>query len=404
MTETAKNLTPQTKQAEVVALALNDFNSDTGKAWTFGANWNNQGSTFETFVNKYLFPKLNETLIIDQVLGNRFNPWAEETDFIGQYSEEMVVLDSVPIEMNLSKNAELMLKRNYPNIATKLYGAGILKKVKFTLNNNDTRLNFRTIGDATKYALAVYNKKISDINVAEEKEIKAMIVDYAVKNIKDKRTASETGIEGLIKEINVAILNLQNNSSDHNEASLASGGTVSTYTTVSSLDDLLIITTDKVKARILDSVIATNFHNAGIDITDHIISFDTLKGAFRWTSDYTIPNTSVGKALVAGMQARGDYQVAVGDVIPKGTVMLYSPNHIPNVSGITEIEEIKPTTDGKEVAIILDKRALRYKRYTKGMLKEPFYNGEFDEVTYWIHYYSFKAISPFYNKILLTEK
>ncbi|WNM55577.1 hypothetical protein CoNPh35_CDS0008 [Staphylococcus phage S-CoN_Ph35] len=24
------------------------------------------------------------------------------------------------------------------------------------------------------------------------------------------------------------------------------------------------------------------------------------------------------------------------------------------------------------------------------MLKEPFYNGEFDEVTHWIHYYSLK--------------
>ena len=146
MAKTVKEIT----QAEVVAIALNDFNSDTGKAWTFGTNWNNQGTTFETFVNKFLFPKLNETLIIDQVLGNRFNPWAEEVDFIGQYSEEMVVLDSVPIEMDLSKNAELMLKRNYPKIATKLYGAGILKKVKFTLNNNDVRLNFRTIGDATK--------------------------------------------------------------------------------------------------------------------------------------------------------------------------------------------------------------------------------------------------------------
>ena len=38
------------------------------------------------------------------------------------------------------------------------------------------------------------------------------------------------------------------------------------------------------------------------------------------------------------------------------------------------------------------------------MLKEGFYNGEFDEMTYWIHYYSFKAMSPFFNKILITEE
>lgn len=43
-----------------------------------------------------------------------------------------------------------MLKRNYPKMATKLYGQGVLKKTKFTLNNNDTRHNFLTLGDATK--------------------------------------------------------------------------------------------------------------------------------------------------------------------------------------------------------------------------------------------------------------
>ena len=42
-----------------------------------------------------------------------------------------------------------------------------------------------------------------------------------------------------------------------------------------------------------------------------------------------------------------------------------------------------------------------YRRNTKGMLKQPFYNGEFDEVTYWLHYYSFKSMSPFFNSILV---
>lgn len=380
-------------EAQVVAQSLDSFNTNEGKAWTFGTNWNNQGTAFETFINKYLFPKLNETLIIDQVLGNRFNPWAEEVDFIGQYSEEMVVLDSVPIEMDLSKNAELMLKRNYPKIATKLYGAGILKKVKFTLNNNDVRFNFRTIGDATKYALAVYNKKISDINVAEEKEIKAMILDYALNHIKDKRiTGGTNDVDTLIKELNTVLLNLQNNSSAHNEADKASGGTVAEYTTVSSLDDLLIVTTDDVKARILDSILATNFHNAGIDITDHIISFDTWGGVYKVTSDITVDTEDL-----AIMQAHGDYQVAAGDTIPTGTVMLYKLGS----NNIYKMKELNKKAG--HLAVVLDKRALRYKRYTKGMLKEPFYNGEFDEVTYWIHYYSFKAISPFYNKVVIGK-
>ena len=106
--------------AEAVRSSLITHNTETGHAWTFGTNWDNQGTQFETYVNKYLFPKLNETLIIESILGNRFNWLAKETDFIGQYSEEYVILDSVPIELDLSKNAELMLKRNYPKMATKL--------------------------------------------------------------------------------------------------------------------------------------------------------------------------------------------------------------------------------------------------------------------------------------------
>ena len=65
-----------------------------------------------------------------------------------------------------------------------------------------------------------------------------------------------------------------------------------------------------------------------------------------------------------------------------------------------KFEEIKPSSE--LWAYIFDLDAIKYNRYTKGMLKEPFYNPEFDEVTHWIHYYSMKAISPFYNKILIT--
>ena len=366
-------------------------NTDTGHAWTFGTNWNNTGKEFETYVNKYLFPKLNETLIIEAVLGNRFNWLAKEVDFIGQYSEEYVILDSVPIEMDLSKNAELMLKRNYPKMATKLYGQGILKKLKFTLNNNDTRLNFLTIGDAITYAVSVYRKKITDINVAEESEMKAMLVDYALNHVKDKREVST--MEGLFEELSEAVLNLQNNSAKHNEASTASGGTIGRFTTVSKLSDLVIVTTDKVKRYLLNTFLANTFHAEGIDLSKIIISFDDLGGTFRVTEDVTV--TAAGVAL---LQSYGDYQVAVGDVIPKGYVFTYDVSQ--NVDFKTKVEEIKPTSD--LFALVLDARAIRYKRFTKGMLKQPFYNGEFDEITYWIHYYSFKAISPFYNKIVIT--
>lgn len=378
---------------KAVREALITHNTDSGHAWTFGTNWTNVNKEFETFVNKYLFPKLNETLIIEAVLGNSFDWLAKEVDFIGQYSEEYVILDTVPIEMNLSKNAELMLKREYPKMATKLYGQGILKKTKFTLNNNDARLNFLTIGDAISYAVAVYKKRISDINLAEEREIKAMLVDYGLNHVKDKREVST--MQELFEVLTEAVLNLQNNSEKHNEASKASGGSVGRFTTVSKLSDLVILTTDKVKRYLLNTFLAQTFHAEGIDLSKIIISFDDLGGAWRTKENITVSQDEVNK-----LQAFGDYQIQVGDVIPKGYVFTYDVSTVTNFTD--KVEEIKPKSD--LFAMVLDARAIRYKRFTKGMLKEPFYNGEFDEVTYWIHYYSFKAISPFYNKVVITEK
>lgn len=388
--------------ADSTKSSLHDFNHDYGKQWTFGENWSNVNTMFETFVNKYLFPKINETLLIDIALGNRFNWLAKEQDFIGQYSEEYVIMDTVPIDMNLGKNEELMLKRNYPRMATKLYGSGIVKKQKFTLNNNDARFNFQTLGDATNYALGVLRKKISDINVIEEKEIRAMMVDYALNQLSDSNVRTATSKEDLAGKVFEAILNMQNNSAKYNEATTASGGAVGQYTTVSKLKDIAILTTDSMKAYLLDTKIANTFQMAGIDFTDHVISFDDLGGVFKATEDITLAD----EKSITHLRAFGDYQAQLGDVIPAGSVFTYDVTKNNGGEALADftgkVEEIKPTDD--LFAFIFDINALKYKRNTKGMLKEPFYNGEFDEVTHWLHYYSFKAISPFFNKILITSE
>lgn len=381
--------------ADSTKASLQSFNHDYGKQWTFGENWSNVNTMFETYVNKYLFPKINETLLIDIALGNRFNWLAKEQDFIGQYSEEYVIMDTIPIEMNLSKSEELMLKRNYPQMATRLYGSGIVKKQKFTLNNNDVRFNFQTLGDATNYALGVLRKKISDINVQEEKEIRAMMVDYAMNQLQDSNHRTASSKEDLTERVFEAILNMQNNSAKYNEVHKASGGTVGQYTTVSKLKDIAILTTDSLKSYLLDTKIANTFQMAGIDFTDHIISFDDLGGVFKTTQDVTLSNEDT----INYLRAFGDYQAMIGDVIPEGSVFTFNVTDLKEFKG--NIEEIKP--QGELFAFIFDINALKYKRNTKGMLKEPFYNGEFDEVTHWIHYYSFKAMSPFFNKILITE-
>ena len=382
--------------ADTSKSALQDFNHDYNKSWNFGENWSNVDTMFETFVNKYLFPKLNETLLIDIALGNRFNWLAEEQQFIGQYSEEYVIMDTVPVAMNLGKNEELMLKRNYPRMATRLYGSGIVKKQKFTLNNNDARFNFQTLGDATNYALAVLKKKISDINVEEEKEIRAMVVDYALNQLSDSNIRYATSQEDLASKVFEAILNMQNNSDKYNEANTASGGAIGRYTTVSKLSDIAILTTDSMKSYLLDTKIANTFQASGIDFTDHVISFDDLGGVYKTTSEITLSESNT----ITYLRGFGDYQSQIGDVIPEGSVFTFDVSQ--QTEFVDNVVEVKPQDD--LFAFIFDINGLKYKRNTDGMLKQPFYNGEFDEVTHWIHYYSFKAVSPFFNKILITSE
>lgn len=398
-------LHPTLLVAEAVSRAISGFNVDNGKKWSFGSNWDATSSDFETFTNKYLFPKLNETAIVNVALGNRFDWLAVETDFIGQYSEEYVILDTVPTELALDKSTTLMLERNYPKIATKLYGSGIVRKMKFTLNDNIARQQFSTLGDAVSYAVNVYKKQISMINVAEEQEIKSMIMDYALNQVADTR---ETTSDGFIDDLYTAMLNLQNNSHKHNESAKASGGTISTFTTQSKLKDLMIVTTDRQKVKILNSFIAQSFNTAGLDLTDHIISFEDLGGAYKVKANLTMSDAKV----VSMLQQAGLYDFKAGDIFTAGSVIaiprfkeiiLNHPTIGENNFG-NWFTAIEAPTDDDLFTVVFDARAIRYKRYTKNMLKQPFYNGETDEVTYWIHYYSMKSISPFYNKVVLKKK
>ena len=376
--------------------ALNEYNKDNFKGghargWTWSTAWSNVESGFETFINKYLFPKISETVLINVALGNRFEWLAKEIEQIGQFSEEYVFLDSIPVNLDLTKNAELMLKRNYPKMATALYAQGFSKKTKFTLNNNDVRLNFLTLADATKYALGVFQKRLSDINYSEETEIKGMIVDYALNHVKEQRTVASR--EELFEEVFESILNLQNNSAKYNEANTASGGAVGRYTTVTDLKNIAILTSDSMKTFLLDTKLANTFQVAGLDLSDRIISFDDLGGLWKLTGDVTINN----EKTVEYFRAFNDYQIEVGDVIYKDTVFTFDVSELEEFA--ENVEELKPDSD--LFAYVFDINKIRYKRNTKGALKEPFYNGEFDEVTYWIHYYSFKSMSPFFNSILI---
>lgn len=374
--------------------ALEKFNNDYSTQWDLGSNWSSVETDFETFINKYLFPKINETSLIGYDLGNRFDWLNKEVEQIGQFSEEYVFLDIIPINMNLSKSAELMLKTNYPNMATKLYGSGVVKKTKFTINNNDARLNFSTLGDAVTYALGIYKKRVSDINVTEELETKGMLIDYALNHVDNVRTVSN--LLDMSTAITNALLNLQNNTHKYNESKKASGGSLGRFTTQTKLEDVAILTTDAVKTYLLDTKLANTFQVAGIDFTSKIISFEDLGGVYRTTDNVTITEPSTIKVF----RAFGDYQIEIGDIIPKDAILTFEDVETLD-EFIGNIEEIKPDTD--LFAYVFDIRKPRLRRNTKGMLKRPFENPEFDNTTHWLHYYQSKEVSPFYNSVVIKE-
>lgn len=389
---------PNTNNKITVASALSESLAEYNKAkqssWTLGMNYDNTNTQFETYVNHYLFPKMRETIPILTKLGNRFNFLAKEIENIGQLTEEYAILDALPVDLDLTISETEMFKRNYPKMITKLYGQGVHKKTKFTLNDNSNRLNWSTLGDAIKYTTNVYEKRISDINVLEEAEIKSMLVDYANNYLTStKQALAAVDIDDFTNKISTAILHLQNNSSNYNESKLASGGSVGRYTTQSQLKNLLIVTTDDIKAYLLDTKLANTFQIAGIDLTSHIISFDDLGGTYKITKDSTVQESDIDK-----FRAFGDYQIKAGQTIPNGAVYTFDITDFDSFKG--NFEEIKPA--GKNFALIMDKDAVKYERNTDKLTPTQFYNNELDEYTYWLHYYSFKSISPFYNKIKVT--
>src|SRR5699024_3894947 len=163
---------------------------------------------------------------------------------------------------------------------------------------------------------------------------------------------------------------------------------------VSSFNDVVILTNDSIKVHLLDSKIADMFNVDGLYVSDRIISFDDLGGIWKETEDITISEEDT----LNKFRAMGDYQISMGDIVPEDYVIIFDVTKLTEFEG--KVEEVK--LDSDLFAYVFDINKLRYRRTTKELLKLPFYNGEFDEITYWLHYYSFKSMSPFYNSILVS--
>src|SRR5699024_8699506 len=145
---------------------------------------------------------------------------------------------------------------------------------------------------------------------------------------------------------------------------------------------------------LLDTKIANTFENKGIDFTVKIISFEDLGGVYKLNDTVTISDSET----IAKFRAYGDYLIEIGDILPVDTVFTFDISDLSEFDG--KFVEVKPDSD--LFAYVFDIRKLRLKRNTKGMLKS-FENPEFGNVNHWLHYYSKKQVSPFYNSVVIQE-
>lgn len=359
-----------------------------------GINWSNIGQElFETYINKYLFPKINSTSLIRVVMNDRFAPYTVDTDVIGQFFEEYIFTDIVPTQLKLDNDEMMNLRRNYAQMRTKLYREGNYFKYKFTANDNDFRLNWSTFDDAIKALAGIYNNMIDSFNIWCEKSKKATIIDYALHFVKSREKVDS--MEALVKSININMLDMQDKTTDYNEADTASGNPLTEKTMSSNLEDILIITDTKTKEYMLNSIIANTFANTGLDLSNHIMSFKTLGGTWITTDNVVIsdPNT-ISKFTAMGMW---EPRNGGGLHIPKGSIFTF------DVSKLTEFadkaEEYKPKSD--YFAFMIDTNGLRFRQNTKGMAKKPIYLQDTDEWQHMFMFYAMFAISPFAQKHLV---
>ena len=363
-------------------------------SFTFGTNWHGSlTQVTNNFVVHNLFPKLNSTTLHMDDLGNSFWGLAKEVDNIGELRESYTFMDSIPSVMDLTKNPSLMLENNFPRIASKLFGRGQIKKQKLTLNDNYQRMQFSTVGDAVIFNAGAFKNKINGINITEEKEMKAMLVQYA--NTMTSSRQNVDTLEELSEKLLQTIMDFQQNDTIFNDVHLASGGDTGQKTTVSNMQNIQILTTTAIKTKLLKSDLARAFHNEGIDITGRIMAFRDLGGTYELTENVTIAEGDT----VANMKAFDQYRGAIGDLIAKGTIITYDLSKMKEFEG--KYKEIKPEDD--LFAYVFDNRIVDYQVVTKNMIKIPFNNGEFDTWTNWVHYLSTKSMKPYFNNSVIGK-
>lgn len=376
-----------------VVEALNEFNQSYGKQWKATAPWTGDVAIhFTNFLNNNLFPKLASTHFHEAILGDAWSFATKNDPNVASYDEEYAFTDVIPRNLNMSKANTTLFRRNYKTIMTNLYGVGNYRLLSFSLESNYTRRNFATIADACAYALGAYKHCIQMINIDEERQKTAMIVDYANQHVRVKQNA--TSLEDMAHKLNLLLMNMTSNSDLYNEACEMTGNQKMRYTTTTDMSNLMILTTTDVKEYMLGTLLANTYQTKGIDITNMIMAFPTLEYAWEATTDIKLTAEQV-----AELRLFGDEDTDTGDIMPEGSIITLNPNEfLPTLKD--NFKPIKP--EGSTWAMVFDVRCLKFARFTDGMVEPPFINPGVKEYKYYMHYYHRNNISPFYNKAVVT--
>lgn len=376
-----------------ITSALEAFNLDRGfnqtNAWSWGMNWKVNTDDFLNFTNEYLVPRLNALELLMYNHTNRFQRFYKENEFILSPDQEFTFSDIVPTSVNLASDAVHEFEQYFAQVKSKLYPPGQVKSTKISFNDIAMRIGAgSTFKDMVKLVVSTFGHRLSMFNYFEERETLGMIIDYANTQTKAKRTASS--LMDAIQKLNVAIMDMQEASNEYNEAESASGD--GTVLTSAKLQDIVIITSNEIKARILDTYIANLFNSQGLDLTSHIISFNKLGGVYRINKNVTISAEHAYK-----MHKKGIYNVKEGDTLFMGTILSYNPQEV----GIqdSDFNEIKANSDN--FIYVFDKNILKLEQNTKNMLGQPTHLNTVRTTTYVPMYITRKAMRPFFNNVVI---
>lgn len=377
------------KMAELMVEAQDMFIGQINQPFEFGTETANVH--LENFIVNALFPKMKAQHSVTNDLRNKFSRFVKLVPSAGEIIEVYGLLDMTPVDLGLDESGLELFKNNFAQVVALQYTNQVAKKAKLTLELKETRKRFTTGGSALIDYVAVNEATLlNGIARTEQEEMLQMFVQYyREKTLVNQEVESA---DQVAVGIATQIMNIQDNVKDYNQVSQISAEYANAdYTTSTDLEDVFILTTNNISARISTDIFPQYFDTEGIDFRDRIISVREFPQIVTTLKDYTL--TAEDIKLLSAI----NYLIKEGTVIKKGTL-------IPNnwyTKGVGKGEEglFEVYSFGKDqnLAFIFDKQAILYAWDEGAGYTPPFQNPENLTIQMYYHYTTLKAIVPFFN-------